>query len=215
MPPTRTRARWRRRCARRVDVFFGVSAKGRADDRDGALDGAEPDHLRHGQSRPRDHAGGGARRSATTRSWRPAARTIRTRSTTSSASPTSSRRARRARDADQRRDEDRGGRSAGRARARGRARCRRFGYKGSGRPKFGRDYIIPAPSTRLITHIRKPWPRRDGIGRRAQGHRGLDRLSQPARLAPRSDRRHLPEHLRHAPPAARARSSSRKGRRSR
>ena len=50
----------------------------------------EPDHLRHGQSRPRDHAGGGRARSAPTPSSPPAARTIRTRSTTCSASPTSS-----------------------------------------------------------------------------------------------------------------------------
>ena len=50
----------------------------------------EPDHLRHGQSRSGNHAGGGRRASATTPSWRPAAPTIRTRSTTCSAFPISS-----------------------------------------------------------------------------------------------------------------------------
>ena len=50
----------------------------------------EPDHLRHGQSRSGDHAGGGRTRCATTPSSPPAARTTPTRSTTSSASPTSS-----------------------------------------------------------------------------------------------------------------------------
>ena len=64
--------------------------QGRLHGRDGPLDGAEADHLRHGQPRPRDHARGGGARSATTRSSRPAAPTIRTRSTTCSASPTSS-----------------------------------------------------------------------------------------------------------------------------
>ena len=85
----RRRARWPRRWTAPTS-FFGLSAKGALTPRHGALDGAEPDHLRHGQSRPRDHAGGGGQRSATTRSWPPAARTIRTRSTTCSAFPTSS-----------------------------------------------------------------------------------------------------------------------------
>ena len=64
--------------------------QGRADAGDDPVDGQEPDHLRHGQSRSGDHAGGSGRASAPTRSWRPGARTIRTRSTTCSAFPISS-----------------------------------------------------------------------------------------------------------------------------
>ncbi len=79
----------RRRDGRRRH-FLRPVRQGRADRRNGQVDGAEPDHLRDGQSRPGDHAGGraqGARR----RDHRH--RTFglsRTRSTTSSAFPTSS-----------------------------------------------------------------------------------------------------------------------------
>ena len=72
---------------RRVLWPFG---EGRADPGHGAPHGGQADHLRHGQPRSRDHAGGGARRPARTRSSPPGAATIRTRSTTSSAFPTSS-----------------------------------------------------------------------------------------------------------------------------
>ena len=64
--------------------------QGRVHQRHGAVDGGKADHLRDGQSGPGDHRRGSRRRSATTPSWRPGARTIRTRSTTCSASPTSS-----------------------------------------------------------------------------------------------------------------------------
>ena len=73
-----------------ADVVFGLSAKGAFTHDDDPVDGQEPDHLRHGQSRSGDHAGGGRRDPRPTPSWRPAARTIRTRSTTCWASPTSS-----------------------------------------------------------------------------------------------------------------------------
>jgi malate dehydrogenase (oxaloacetate-decarboxylating)(NADP+) len=73
-----------------ADVVFGLSAKGALHASHDPVHGQEPDHLRHGQSRPGDHAGGSRRGPRPTPSWRPAARTIRTRSTTSSASPTSS-----------------------------------------------------------------------------------------------------------------------------
>ena len=73
-----------------ADVFFGLSVEGRGDAGHGEGDGGEADHLRHGQSRSRNHPGRGRRRCAATPSWRPAAPTIRTRSTTCSAFPTSS-----------------------------------------------------------------------------------------------------------------------------
>ena len=73
-----------------ADVFFGLSVKGALTQEMVAPHGGQADHLRHGQSRPGDHAGGGARRPARMRSSPPAAATIRTRSTTSSAFPTSS-----------------------------------------------------------------------------------------------------------------------------
>ena len=63
---------------------------GRRDAGDGQDDGEHPHHLRHGEPRPRDHAGGGPLGPLRRRSWRPAARTTRTRSTTCSASPSSS-----------------------------------------------------------------------------------------------------------------------------
>jgi hypothetical protein len=84
-----TGARWPRRWTG-ADAFFGLSREGRADGGHGPLDGAQPDHLRHGQSRSRRSRPEEVPASATTRSWRRAARTIPTRSTTSSASPTSS-----------------------------------------------------------------------------------------------------------------------------
>ena len=73
-----------------ADVFLGLSAKGALTQDDGARHGPPADHLRHGQSRSGDHAGGGEGRARTTPSSPPAGRTIPTRSTTCSASPTSS-----------------------------------------------------------------------------------------------------------------------------
>ena len=64
--------------------------QGRGDQGDGQVDGRQADHLRHGQSRSRDHAGRRALRCARTPSSPPAARTTPTRSTTCWASPTSS-----------------------------------------------------------------------------------------------------------------------------
>ena len=83
------RAHAGRRHRRRRRVLRPVGER-RADAGHGAQHGGQADHLRHGQPRPRDHAGGGARRRARTRSSPPGAATIRTRSTTCSASPTSS-----------------------------------------------------------------------------------------------------------------------------
>ena len=56
----------------------------------GEAHGGKADHLRHGQSRSRDHAGRSRARCAPTRSSPRAARTTPTRSTTCSAFPTSS-----------------------------------------------------------------------------------------------------------------------------
>ena len=58
--------------------------------RDARGDGARPDRLRAGQPGPGDHARGGEGGAARRRSWRPAAATIPTRSTTSSGSRSSS-----------------------------------------------------------------------------------------------------------------------------
>ena len=62
----------------------------RGDAGHGEVDGGQADHLRHGQSGSRRSRPKRWRRCAATPSWRPAAPTIRTRSTTCSASPTSS-----------------------------------------------------------------------------------------------------------------------------
>ena len=71
-------------------MFLGLSAGGVLKPEMVKQDGGQPDHPGAGQPEPGDHAGGRARRCATTPSWPPAAPTIRTRSTTSCASPTSS-----------------------------------------------------------------------------------------------------------------------------
>ena len=64
--------------------------QGRGDQGHGQVDGRQADHLRHGQSRSRDHARGRRARRGPTPSSPPAAATTPTRSTTCWASPTSS-----------------------------------------------------------------------------------------------------------------------------
>jgi malate dehydrogenase (oxaloacetate-decarboxylating)(NADP+) len=49
-----------------ADVFFGLSVKGALTPEMVRAMARQADHLRHGQSRSRDHAGGGARRAAAT-----------------------------------------------------------------------------------------------------------------------------------------------------
>ena len=66
-----------------ADIFYGLSVKGALTPGHAALHGQGSDRLRHGQSRSRNLAGGSASRRAPTRSSRPDARIIRTRSTTS------------------------------------------------------------------------------------------------------------------------------------
>ena len=85
-----TKARTLAEALEGADVFFGLSVEGAFTPEMVKSMAPEPDHLRHGQSRSRDHAGGGRARCATTPSWPPAARTIRTRSTMCWAFPTSS-----------------------------------------------------------------------------------------------------------------------------
>ena len=115
-----------------ADVVFGLSAKGAITADMVALDGRQPDHLRHGQSRPGDHAGGGRpdprRRDHGDRPLglsQPGQQRPRL-------SLHLPRRPRRARHDDQRGDEDRRGAGARRARPRGRAR--RGGRRLSGLP---------------------------------------------------------------------------------
>ena len=130
-----------------ADVVLRPVGQGRRDPGDGEVDGAAADHLRHGQSRSGDHARGGEGRPPRRASSPPAARTIRTRSTTSWASPTSSAARSTSAPVDhQRRDEDRRRRGAGRAGARGRA--------GRGRRRLFR------PASAL-------WPRIHHPGRRS------------------------------------------------
>ena len=68
-------------------MFFGLSVKGAVTKEMVAPHGGQADHLRDGESGSGDHAGGGARSAARTRSSPPAAATIRTRSTTFSGFP--------------------------------------------------------------------------------------------------------------------------------
>ena len=194
--------------------FFGLSAKGALTAGHGPVDGEEPDHLRHGQSRSGDHAGGSGARSAPTPSWRPAAPTIRTRSTTCSASPTS---------------------SAARstcapppsttqmkiAAAQALAELARedvpdevaAAYQGN-RPKFGPDYIIPG-AVRSAPDLGDPGRGRqggDGYRRRPPADRRPRRLRQRAVGAARPDRLDPAAHLRpRAPPAEARRLRRRRG----
>ena len=88
--PSKPRTRTLEDALKGADVFLGLSVKGAVTQDDGHVHGQGADHLRHGQSRSRDHAGGCARRCALTRSSRRGAATIPTRSTTCWAFPTSS-----------------------------------------------------------------------------------------------------------------------------
>ncbi len=95
-----------------ADVFFGLSVKGALTPEMVRADGAEADHLRHGQSRPRDHARGGARRAAG-RHHRHRPLGLSQPGQQRAGLPLHlPRRARRARQHHQRRDEDRRGRGA-------------------------------------------------------------------------------------------------------
>ena len=161
-----------------ADVFFGLSVKGALTPSHGEVDGDEPDHLRHGQSRSRDHAGGGRQRSAPTPSWRPAAPTIPTRSTTSSASPTSS--AARSTCAPRTINDEMKIAAAEALAALAREDVPdevAAAYQGS-RLQFGPDYIIPVPfDPRLISRIPVAVAQgRDGYRRRAQADRRSRRL---------------------------------------
>ena len=73
-----------------ADIVFGLSAKGAFTDAMIRSMAPEPDHLRHGQSRPRDHAGGGREDPLRRHHGDRPLGLSRTRSTTFSASPTSS-----------------------------------------------------------------------------------------------------------------------------
>ena len=122
-----------------ADVFFGLSVKGAVNQAMVKSHGQEPDHLRHGQSRSRDHARGRARRAlGRHHRHRPLGlpEPDQQRAGLSLHLP---RRARRARLDHQRRHEDRGRPCAGRAGARGRARRGRGGL------------FRPAPAIRAAT----------------------------------------------------------------
>ena len=96
--------------------------QGRGDQGHGEVDGGQADHLRHGQSRSRDHAGGRAR-GARRRHHRHRPQRLRQPDQQRAGLPLHlPRRARRARPHHQRGDEGRRRRGAGQARARGRAR---------------------------------------------------------------------------------------------
>ena len=137
-----------------ADVFFGLSVKGALTPDMVQIHGRQSDHLRHGQSRIRRSRRRRSPKSATTRSWRPAGRTIRTRSTTSSAFPTSS--AARSMCGRVEINEEMKA-AAARALAELAARTCPTTWRppiAGNRPKFGPGYIIPVPfDPRLISAI--------------------------------------------------------------
>ena len=174
-----------------ADVFLGLSAAGalKPDMVDG--DGAEADHLRHGQSRPGDPAARTPRRRGPTRSSPPAAPTIPTRSTTSSASPSSS--AARSTSARPAINEE-----MKIAAAQALAELAREAVPeevaaayGGNSQSFGPDYIIPAPfDPRLIEIV--PCAVAEAAmreRRRAKADRRHGRLSPDAAGAAQPDRR--------------------------
>ena len=163
-----------------ADAVFGLSVKGALHARDGALDGAESDHLRHGQSRSRDHAGGGGgdprRRhhgDGPLRLSEPGQQRARL--------PLHlPRRARRARDDHQHGDEDRRRAGAGRARARGRA--------GRGRRRL--SGLAPALRARLHhPGAVRSAPDRDRAAGRGAGRDGYRRRAPADRRHARPTRR--------------------------
>ena len=88
--PSQTKARTLAEAMKGADVFFGLSVKGAVTPEMVHSMADKADHLRHGQSRSGDHAGGGPRRAqGRDRRHRPLGLS-RTRSTTCWASPTSS-----------------------------------------------------------------------------------------------------------------------------
>ena len=200
-----------------ADVVFGLSAKGAFTDADDPVDGARtrssspwPIPIRRSRRRR-------SPRSATTRSWRPAARTIRTRSTTSSASPTSSA----ARSMCARTTiNDAMKIAAAEALA---ALAREdvpdevaAAYQGN-RPKFGPQLHHPG-AVRSAPDLGDPGrgrQGRDGIGVARKPILDLDAYAQRALGPPRPDRLDAAAHLRPRAPPARSASSSPRARRSR
>ena len=85
-----TKARTLAEALEGADVFFGLSVAGALTPAMVKSMAPNPDHLRHGQSRSRDHPGGRGQGPHRMPSWRRGAPTIPTRSTTSWAFPTSS-----------------------------------------------------------------------------------------------------------------------------
>ncbi len=86
----KTKARSAGRCAGRRRRLLRPVRRRHRDQGHGALDGRKAHHLRHGQPRSRDHAGGGRRGARRTPSWPRGAPTTPTRSTTCWAFPSSS-----------------------------------------------------------------------------------------------------------------------------
>ena len=137
-----------------ADVVFGLSQKGTLTKDMIASMAEEPDHLRHGQSRPGDHAGrgraGARRRDHGDRPLR-LSQPGQQRPRLSLHLP---RRARRARHHHQRRDEARRGGSARLARPRGRAR--RGGGGLSGQPPALRAALHHPGAVRSAPHLGDP-----------------------------------------------------------
>ena len=152
---------------------------------DGEDDGAAADHLRHGQSRPRDH-GRGSRRGPQRRHHGDRAFRLPEPDQQRARLPLHlPRRARRARDHHQHGDEDRGRPRARRARARGRA--------GRGRRRLRHPLQIRARlhhpgAVRPAADLGDPAghrPGRHGHRRRAQADRGHGQVPRAVALAPR------------------------------
>ena len=136
-----------------ADVFFGLSAAGVGHQGHGGVDGRQADHLRDGQSRSRDHPGGGRRgEERCDHRHRPVG--LSEPDQQCAGLPLYlPRRARRAGPHHQRRDEDRRRQCAGRARPRGRAGQGRAAYQGRSL-RYGAEYLIPAPfDPRLISRV--------------------------------------------------------------
>jgi malate dehydrogenase (oxaloacetate-decarboxylating)(NADP+) len=190
-----------------ADVFFGLSQKGALTPEMVMSMAPKPDHLRHGQSRSGDHAGGGARRARRRhRRDRPLRLSQPGQQRPRLPLPVP-RRARRARHHHQHGDEDRRRRGAGGSLAREDVPDEVAAAYQGGRPRYGKDYIIPVPFDPRLIHVVPTGGRQGGDGdrRRPPADRRHGRLQGAAHRpgAIRSPARS--PHLRARPALSRAR----------
>ena len=163
-----------------ADVFYRPLGQGRGDQGHGRIDGAEADHLRHGQSRSGDHGGGGRRGARRRHHGDRPLRLSEPGQQRAGLSLHLPRRARRARHHDQHGDEDRRRPRARRARARGRAGRGRRGLWRAAEVRAGLHHPGAVRSAADLARAARRRQGGDGHRRGAQADRRHGRLSAHA-----------------------------------